>query len=79
MVIGGITRHNNYTYEILTSVMWSASGYKYGIMPFLYLIYIIILLVHRIYRDEDKCSKKYGKYWDEYCNIVKYRLIKGVY
>ena len=75
----GITRHNNYTYEILTSVMWSASGYKYGIMPFLYLIYIIILLVHRIYRDEDKCSKKYGKYWDEYCNIVKYRLIKGIY
>jgi 7-dehydrocholesterol reductase len=75
----GITRHNNYTYEILTSAMWSAPGYKYGIMPFLYLIYIIILLVHRIYRDEDKCSKKYGKYWDEYCKIVKYRLIKGIY
>ena len=75
----GITRHNNYTYEILTAAMWSAPGYKYGIMPFLYLIYIIILLVHRIYRDENKCSKKYGKYWDEYCNIVKYRLIRGVY
>jgi len=75
----GITRHNNYTYEILTAAMWSAPGYKYGIMPFLYLIYIIILLVHRIYRDEDKCKKKYGKYWDEYCNIVKYRLIKGIY
>jgi 7-dehydrocholesterol reductase len=75
----GITRHNNYTYEILTSAMWSMPGYKYGIMPFIYLIYIIILLVHRIYRDEDKCSKKYGKYWDEYCKIVRYRLIKGVY
>ena len=75
----GKSRHQNYTYEILTSLTWSAVGYQYGVMPFLYLFYITFLLVHRIYRDEDKCSNKYGKYWDEYCKIVKYRLVKGIY
>ena len=75
----GFSRHTNYTYEILTSGMWSAVGYQYGPVPFMYLLYIIILLVHRIYRDEAKCSKKYGKYWKEYCKLVPYRLVKGVY
>lgn len=75
----GFSRHTNYTYEILTSGMWSAVGYQYGPVPFMYLLYIIILLVHRIYRDEAKCSKKYGKYWKEYCKRVPYRLVKGVY
>ena len=75
----GITRHMNYSFEILTSLMWSMCGYEFGIIPFLYLFYIIILLVHRIYRDEEKCKKKYGKYWEKYCNIVKYRLVYGIY
>ena len=75
----GFSRHTNYTYEILTSGMWSAVGYQYGPIPFMYLLYIIILLVHRIYRDEAKCSKKYGKYWKEYCKLVPYRLVKGIY
>ena len=75
----GFSRHTNYTYEILTSGMWSAVGYQYGPVPFMYLLYIIILLVHRIYRDEAKCSKKYGKYWKEYCKLVPYRLVKGIY
>ena len=75
----GWSRHTNYTYEILTSAMWSAPGYQYGPIPFVYLLYITILLVHRIYRDEAKCSKKYGEYWKEYCKRVPYRLIKGIY
>lgn len=75
----GISRHMNYTFEILMSACWSFVGYQHGIMPFFYLFYIIFLLVHRIYRDEKKCKEKYGKYWDIYCNIVKYRLIKYIY
>ncbi len=73
------SRHTNYTYEILTSACWSAVGYQYGIIPFTYLTYIIILLIHRIYRDEKKCKDKYGKYWDQYCEKVQYRLIKNIY
>ena len=75
----GVSRHINYTFEIGLSACWSAVGYQLGLLPFVYLVYIIMLLVHRIYRDERKCKDKYGKYWDEYCERVKYRLVPGVY
>jgi len=75
----GKSRHMNYTYEIGLSGCWSAVGYPVGVAPFAYLGYIIALLVHRIYRDEDKCKKKYGEYWKQYCDKVRYRLIPGIY
>lgn len=75
----GVSRHINYTFEIGLSTCWSAVGYQLGLLPFAYLVYIIMLLVHRIYRDEKKCKDKYGKYWDEYCERVKYRLVPKVY
>lgn len=34
---------------------------------------------HRAHRDEVRCSKKYGKYWQEYKNSVPALLIPGVY
>ena len=75
----GKSRHMNYTYEIGLSGCWCAVGASVGIAPFAYLGYIIALLVHRIYRDEDKCRVKYGKYWNEYCKKVPARLIPGLY
>ena len=75
----GSVRHLNYTYEIMMSLCWSLVCYKRAILPFLYFLYIITVLIHRIYRDEEKCQQKYGKYWDKYCKVVKYRLIKYVY
>ena len=69
----------NYTYEIGLSGCWSLVGYQVGLAPFAYLVYIIALLVHRIYRDEEKCAGKYGEYWKKYCEKVKYRLIPGIY
>jgi len=35
--------------------------------------------MHRLNRDEEKCARKYGKDWEQYCSIVKYRLIPYVY
>jgi hypothetical protein len=35
--------------------------------------------VHRDMRDEHACRLKYGKDWDKYCSIVKYRIIPLVY
>ena len=75
----GMSRHMNYTFEIILSLTWSLVALRLGYKPFLYVFFIILLLVHRIYRDEDKCKAKYGKYWDEYCKIVKWRLIPKIY
>ena len=35
--------------------------------------------VHRDLRDEHACQLKYGKDWDKYCKIVRYRIIPLVY
>jgi 7-dehydrocholesterol reductase len=36
------------------------------------------LLTDRAYRDDDRCQKKYGKYWDQYCEAVPYKIVPGV-
>ena len=48
-------------------------------LPLLYFFFLVALLVHRIYRDEDKCAAKYGPGWEQYCKVVKYRMIPYVY
>ena len=35
--------------------------------------------VHRDRRDDHACKLKYGKDWDRYCDIVKYRIVPLVY
>ena len=71
----GVARHMNYLMEINLSLSWALPAAGYGIVPFAYFIFIIILLVHRTYRDEEKCRQKYGKGYDEYCTKVPYKII----
>ncbi len=49
------------------------------VLPYFYIVYMTILLVGRIYRDHDRCRGKYGKYWDDYCKKVPYKLIPYVW
>lgn len=49
------------------------------LLPWYYMIYFIILLVHRDSRDMSECRRKYGSAWEEYCRTVRYRLIPKVY
>lgn len=73
------SRHINYLGDIIMVVALSLiCGFKH-IIPHFYTIMLIILLIHRIYRDEIKCSKKYGKGWYEYKKIVPYVLIPYIY
>ncbi|KAK5130623.1 c-5 sterol desaturase [Meristemomyces frigidus] len=48
-------------------------------VTYFYLLYFAVLLVHREMRDEEKCRRKYGKDWDEYCKKVPYKILPGVY
>ena len=50
-----------------------------AVVTYFFMIYFAVLLVHRERRDEDKCSKKYGKDWEEYKRRVPYRIIPYVY
>ena len=75
----GLSRHMNYVFEIMLAFSWSLPAIHYGITPFFYVIFLIILLVHRTFRDEEKCSNKYGKGWETYCEKVPYRMIPGIF
>lgn len=48
-------------------------------ITYFYMLYFAILLIHREMRDEEKCRRKYGKDWEEYCKKVPYRIVPGVY
>lgn len=56
----------------------SARGYGI-IFTYFYILYFAVLLIHRELRDEQKCLRKYGEDWKRYTEIVKYRIIPGIY
>lgn len=49
------------------------------LITYFFMLYFAILLIHRERRDEEKCRRKYGKDWDEYCRRVRWRILPGVY
>jgi len=71
----GVARHLNYVFEILLAASWSLPAAHHGVAPFFYVIFLVILLVHRTFRDEEKCAAKYGDGWTKYCQAVPYRFI----
>lgn len=74
----GKARHMNYTGDLIGALTYSlACGFDH-VLPYFYFVYMVILLVHRCYRDEHRCHNKYGKAWEEYCRRVPYRLIPGI-
>lgn len=75
----GYARHMNYTGDLILSFAYSlACGVNY-LFPYFYFIFLSILLIHRCLRDEDRCQKKYGIHWNQYCQKVPYRLIPKVW
>lgn len=62
----------------MSTAMCLACGFEH-ILPYFYIIFMTVLLVSRVYRDHDRCAGKYGKYWDQYCKVVPYKLIPYIF
>ena len=77
----GIARHVNYTGDLMMGLAWSLPCGSILENPFVYFypLYFLGLLLHREQRDEEACRKKYGRDWDKYCALVKYRFVPYVY
>ena len=75
----GVSRHFHYVPELLLTLSWSVPAEDQSLIPYLYIIYLTVLLVHRSGRDEIRCREKYGVFWDEYCRRVPFKIIPGVY
>ncbi|XP_074541822.1 delta(14)-sterol reductase LBR isoform X2 [Halichoeres trimaculatus] len=75
----GVVRHPNYLGDLIMALAWSLPCGFSHLLPWYYMIYFIILLVHRDSRDMSECRRKYGSAWEEYCRTVRYRIIPRVY
>lgn len=75
----GLSRHFHYVPEVLAALCWSLpAGFSFG-LPYFYVSFLTVLLVHRAQRDDERCAKKYGKYWEAYCERVPSKIIPGIY
>lgn len=74
----GLARHFHYLPEILGALFWTVPALFYNALPYFYVIFLTILLIHRSLRDEEKCRLKYGTYWQAYCEAVPSRIIPGL-
>lgn len=75
----GICRHPNYVGDLLMALSWSLPCGFSTPLPFFYVSYFAVLLIHRQLRDEHHCKHKYGKDWDKFCEKVRWRLVPYLY
>ncbi|EDQ88368.1 uncharacterized protein MONBRDRAFT_26465 [Monosiga brevicollis MX1] len=68
-------RKINYTFELLLTFFWTLPAGITSWVPWYYLMYLTVLLTHRIYRDEARCASKYGELWTRYKERVPGVLI----
>ena len=77
----GVARHFQYAFELTAAWSWTllANPWRNGALVLFYSVFLTILLTERAVRDHRKCSLKYGKYWDKYCEMVPWKILPGVY
>ncbi|EJD07687.1 ERG4/ERG24 ergosterol biosynthesis protein [Fomitiporia mediterranea MF3/22] len=72
-------RKPNYTADWVQSLTWGLCIGSASIIPYFYSVFFITALIHRCGRDFERCAMKYGKDWDRYCEVVKYKFIPYIY
>ena len=57
------------------ALSWGAiCGFRSPI-PFFYSFFFLCMILHRTWRDIERCKLKYGKDWARYCDRVPYIFI----
>ncbi len=74
----GVSRHFHYVPEILAALAWSIPAGTSHLMPYLYVLFLAVLLFDRAFRDDKRCAAKYGKDWDVYKAKVPWKFIPGI-
>jgi len=75
----GVARHSNYLGDLTMGLAWCLTTGLSNVLPYFYIIYFVILLVHRERRDHDHCARKYGSDWKTYESKVPWRILPGLY
>ena len=74
-----VARHFHYVPEITLALAWSLPAGFNNFIPYFYVFFLTILLLDRATRDDLRCARKYGAYWDQYRSRVKWKVIPGIY
>jgi 7-dehydrocholesterol reductase len=74
----GLARHFHYVPELVAALCWTLPALFDAAVPYFYVVYLVILLTHRAWRDDQRCAAKYGADWGAYCARVPYRVIPGL-
>jgi len=75
----GLARKINYTGDWLMGLAWCLTTGFQTPLTYFYSIYFFILLVHRAWRDDEACLKKYGEEdWAKYKKAVPYIFVPGL-
>ncbi|ORX49430.1 ERG4/ERG24 ergosterol biosynthesis protein [Hesseltinella vesiculosa] len=75
----GIARKPHYTADLMMSISWGLITGFGSFLPYFYFCFFLVVLTHRVSRDMERCAKKYGDDWVEYCRRVPYIFIPYVY
>lgn len=75
----GVGRKINYAGEIGVYTCMALCAGLNSFIPFIVPLSLVILLVQRASRDDERCRQKYGPLWVEYCQRVPYRLLPFIY
>ncbi len=75
----GISRHFHYVPEFLGAFFWTVPVLFDSVMPYFYVLFLIVLMLERAWRDDARCARKYGDDWKRYCRKVPYKILPYVY
>ncbi|KAM3920284.1 delta(14)-sterol reductase TM7SF2-like [Leptodactylus fuscus] len=82
LFLGGwwrVVRHPNYLGDIIMALAWSLPCGFNHLLPYFYFVYLTIFLAYRAAKDEQRCLRKYGQAWQEYCRRVPYKIFPCIY
>lgn len=72
-------RKIHYSADIVMALCWGLSCGFGSVAPYFYVIFFTTMILHRYYRDMDRCAAKYGEDWRRYLALVPYAFIPGVF